>query len=220
MSEIGKRIDGIIREGLAKELKAIGCKKSGRNFVLEGEESLRLVNVQASQWNFENRGEFTLNLGAYFPKVERLLKSPRLKTFPKEYECTVRVRIGELMPGGLDTWWKLDASTDDAKLAGELVEAWTRYGKPWFESMTTLQGLYGELFVRKNEAAQWKTDLQLAVCRLLGETDRVKRMLQSQKQARKQARTEPTICIVQIGSPKPGMSETAGADTVLKGGGS
>jgi hypothetical protein len=133
MSDISKTIDGIVGAGLAPALKKDGYKKKGRNFLLTSMDVIRVVNVQASQWNIGSSGQFTLNLGIYLPKIANFIGNEISGEFPKEYECTVRERIGSLMPKGEDYWWELEKKTDTETLALEVVEAWTKFGRPWMD---------------------------------------------------------------------------------------
>jgi uncharacterized protein DUF4304 len=132
MSEIARIIDTVIREGLGKPLKEAGFRKSGRNFHLVADGVVRMVNVQASQFNFGAGGQFTLNLGVYLPEVAKFLKEKLAPgKLPTEYECTISVRIGSLMPKREDHWWKIDSSIDLYTLAEEVKTTWVKFGQPW-----------------------------------------------------------------------------------------
>jgi hypothetical protein len=89
--------------GLAPLVKKEGFSKSGRNFHRQSGNNWLVVNVQASQGNIGTHGKFTINLGVYLPEVSLLVSDP-LRGKPKEYDCTVRKRIGCLMPGARDHW--------------------------------------------------------------------------------------------------------------------
>lgn len=134
MSDIAKVIDSIVKDALVKPLKADGYCKKGRNFHLVKESSTRAVNVQASQGNFGDSGRFTLNLGVYLPAVAALLGHEVQKgSYPRESECTIRERIGALMPNGRDAWWEIGSETDLSVLTAEVQGAWLRHGKPWLD---------------------------------------------------------------------------------------
>jgi hypothetical protein len=131
MSEIARTIDGIIRDGLAPALKEEGYKKKGRNFLIVSKEVIRVVNVQASQWNVGNSGRFTLNLGIHLPRIAKFTGNEINGQFPKEYECTVRKRIGRLMPQGKDHWWEIGEDTDALSLSLEVADVWKKLGSAW-----------------------------------------------------------------------------------------
>ena len=137
--EIGKRIDETIRLGLAPLLKQQGFSKSGRNFHRLSGKAWQVVNVQASQGNSDASGKFTINVGVYVPEVAVLAGQAPIAGKPKEYECTVRERMGELMPGGADHWWALLPSTDLAVVATSVTQAVTAYGLPWLEAHASVE---------------------------------------------------------------------------------
>lgn len=134
MSEISRIIDGVIKLSLAKTLKEEGYRKSARNFHLVSKTVVRMVNVQASQGNFGNEGKFTLNLGVYLPAIANFLSNGLGQgELPKEYQCTVRERMGELMPRHRDHWWAINPKSDLHAVAEEVNKAWLKCGKPWLD---------------------------------------------------------------------------------------
>ena len=98
MSEVARRIDEVIRTGLAPALKAQGYKKAARTFRRREPGHTLVVNVQGSSWNSDADGSFTLNLGVYFPTVVPFLDWMRAVERPTEPDCVVRQRIGFVMP--------------------------------------------------------------------------------------------------------------------------
>jgi hypothetical protein len=143
MSEIAKQIDRIINNGLAKCLKSEEYVKKTRTFYLRKPAVIKIVNVQASMGNMGDQGKFTLNLGLYSPEIAKLLEGKVGAEFPKEYDCSLRQRIGSLMPAKTDHWWTLPG--DETALAQEIVYAWQEYGKPWIDGFddteSIIQGL-------------------------------------------------------------------------------
>lgn len=99
MSEIARSIDEVIRLGLADWMKAHSFKKNGRNWHKNQGGNWLIVNVQASQWNMGNEGKFTINPGVYATAIAALAGKKPLEGKPKEYESTVRERLGVLAYG-------------------------------------------------------------------------------------------------------------------------
>ena len=145
VSEISKLIDAVIRQGLANSLRIDGFRKYGRTFVRQIADAAQIVNVQASQGNYDGRGQFTLNLGVYFPAVARRRGIVASGMYPKEYESTLRVRIGELMPTRSDLWWEIHNWAQISELAGVVANAYEQYGPSWFEKMLSLPNALEEL---------------------------------------------------------------------------
>lgn len=140
-SEIGKRIDEVIKIGIVPILKARGFRKKGRNFHKTVGEAVQVVNIQADRWNEGNAGRFTVNIGAYFRAVAEIAERWVVDGMPKEPECTVRYRLGMLMPEPGDKWWVLGKNTDDKHVAADVAEALNSYGLPRLERAGTRDGL-------------------------------------------------------------------------------
>jgi len=139
MSEIGKAIDQCIGLQLGPVLKKEGFRKSGRTFHRSFDLGTQVVNIQANRWNQGGAGSFTVNLGIYFPDIHRLAEMIVPRALPGEADCTLRQRLGILMPSGSDYWWELDPGSDLERVAAEVGAAWTRYGKPWLDRHSELE---------------------------------------------------------------------------------
>jgi hypothetical protein len=174
MSDISKCIDAIIRGGLAIELKSDGYKKTARTFHCREQNSVKVVNVQASQCNIGGEDKFTMNLGVYLPLVEEKLKRRNLTGGPpKEYECTTRLRIGELLPGEQDHWWVVSEQTDLASLAADVRQAWLTLGKAWFDQPWGDPLAVGELLEKRHNYLE-----AAAAYVLIGEVAKAEKVLQ------------------------------------------
>lgn len=139
MSEIAKRIDTIIKEGLAPLLKKNGFKKKARNFYRESEDRIEILNVQASQWNEGNEGKFTINIGVYYPEISEITGAPPVKGMPKEYDCTVRERIGHLSSDNQDRWWNVDGTVNDLEISENVANLVEQLCLPWLSKMSDLE---------------------------------------------------------------------------------
>jgi hypothetical protein len=145
MSEIAKIIDSIVTEGLTPCLKPLGFKKKGRDFYRVDEEPIAVINVQSSKWNSGADGQFTLNLGRYFPALAKLEGNAASKEIPKEYDCSLRARIGMLLPDNKDLWWDVSASTDSALLAKNVQNLTKTYALPWLDRVASINSLQNEI---------------------------------------------------------------------------
>jgi len=162
-----KRIGEVITRGLAPHLRAEGYRKKGRTFRAKGLPGMRVVNVQASQWNWAKQARFTLNLGVYFGELVAMVDEVP-KPEPLEYDCMVRSRIGSLMPSGLDHWWQIDESANLEALAADVATAYETYARSWLARMATLEG-----FVASHAPTRYRA--AAAMC--LGEGDRARTLL-------------------------------------------
>ena len=134
MSEVAKVIEACIRLGLSPALKADGYKKKGRTFYQAGINATRVVNVQSSQSNLGAAGKFTLNLGVYFPEVERVAGNDATLQCPVESQCSLRERIGLLLPERKDKWWEVGSGIEIETISDQVLLAWKNYGRIWMES--------------------------------------------------------------------------------------
>lgn len=133
-----KLVDEIIKRSLHPILKSAGYMKKWRTFYLESDEAIRVVNVQSSQGNTAESSKFTINLGVYFPAVQPMSLHQPLDGLPKEHECTIRERIGMLMPRQNDWWWRVHSKSNLDMVANAIRNAWTGYGQPWIDRCGTL----------------------------------------------------------------------------------
>lgn len=138
MSEISKIIDSIIKADLAPHLKSRKFRKKARSFYREHNDRTDVINIQLSLWNRGENGKFTVNLGVYFPEIAFITDAPPLKGILKEYNCTVRQRIGFLKPRGCDDWWEIDDLTDLKAISLQLLNDVKIYGLPWLDKMSEL----------------------------------------------------------------------------------
>lgn len=147
-SVIGKRIDEVVKIGLAPLLKEHGFTRKSRTFRKAAGEAIQIVNVQANKWNQGDSGSFTINLGVYFRAIEELADES-ITDLPGPGQFTASTRLGQLLPNPRDKWWKLrpkrwwefsDRFTPD-NAAIQVVDALHRYGLPWLERTNTCEGL-------------------------------------------------------------------------------
>jgi hypothetical protein len=187
MSEIAHTIDTVLADSLIPALKAAGYRKSARTWRRAAHSSVRVVNAQGSAWNSTDSGRFTLNLGLYFPTLAPLVAWGRTSERPTEPDCQVRMRIGHLLPAGLDQWWEVTPDTDLAALATEVRGAWDGYAAPWFELYDDLEAArplvarvyaYGaaavSLALGERADAQRRIDEVLPTCTQHGRADSIR----------------------------------------------
>lgn len=124
--------DQVIRDFVSPVMKAAGYRKTARNWHSDSGRAVKVVNVQGSAWNSRDRSQFTVNLGIWFPEAESLAGSPdRPNRTPPEYQCTVRQRIGHLMPEERDVWWELEPQVELRSIGDEVTAAIVNYALPW-----------------------------------------------------------------------------------------
>nr|WP_086940652.1 DUF4304 domain-containing protein [Thaumasiovibrio occultus] len=143
MSEIGKRIDQVVKEGLSKVMKENGFKKSGRTFLKETQDGWKIVNIQASSGNLGADGKFAINLGIINNEIAEK-SGLNIPSKPKEYDAIVRERLGKLVHGE-DYWWEISDQTDISSLAKEITETMSGYGFPWLHKYSNIKDISEKL---------------------------------------------------------------------------
>lgn len=133
-------------------LKPLGFKKSGETWCRSGEWP-QVINIQNSSSNTQDLAKITINLGVSVPQVRTAMGGTPVESNLKEYDCEVRVRIGQLLPDGGDHWWNVTSADESKALASSLGEVLKAYGLPFFESMSTLAAIAGEFARRENHAS-------------------------------------------------------------------
>jgi hypothetical protein len=135
MSEIARSIDEVLRLGLTDWMKAHSFKKSGRNWHKKLGDNWLIVNVQASEGNMGSEGKFAINLGVYATAIAALAGQKPLEGKPKEYESTVRKRLG-VLAYGYDRWWSITPHSDLNAISADVVEKMQLFGLPWLNAHT------------------------------------------------------------------------------------
>lgn len=132
MSEIRKRIDQIIKLGLADFLKSHGFKKSGRRWSKQTANGWLLVGVQASSVNRGTEGKFAVNLGIYNSAVEQLAERLHYREgeIPRAEGATLECRLNDL-GFGHDHWWEIKSDTDPQLVSNDVVKKMSSVGIPW-----------------------------------------------------------------------------------------
>jgi hypothetical protein len=171
-------LEEVIRAGLAPALRADGYRKDGHTFRRERERCVQVVNVQSSRWDTSSEVQFTVNLGVFFPEVHALMEpgwGPG-PGGPREAHCTLRSRIGELMPERKDHWWTLRPPSRFAlfggtseRVAGELRAAFDQYASPWLQRLSDLRAA-------RDEAERTSAHVVAAACSVvLGDEESARR---------------------------------------------
>ncbi len=131
----------VVAAGIAPGLKAAGYRKQGFKFHQKASPTVvRLVNLQSSQWNSGSDGRFTVNLGVYHRDLAALHDTIPVFESPLVHQCIVQRRLGFLMPCNRDFWWTINNKANLAALSAGVALSWSKYGKSWLESNSSLAG--------------------------------------------------------------------------------
>jgi len=123
----------MLREQVAPRLRELGFKGSGQNFSLPSETHYALLGFQKSDFSDKSAARFTVNLtvvgreaweqGSRRAWPDQPLRPPHANWgLPPMLEekfagAYWHSRIGFLMPGGRDRWWRVEADADTRDIA-------------------------------------------------------------------------------------------------------
>ena len=113
-------------------------------------------------------GLFTVNLGVFVPEMVQQSWAEPMGGWVVEPLCQLRMRLGQLLPEGLDTWWHLERR--DA--ASDVQRALTEGGLPWLDDLTTRAELLEAYRTRGGNSLGMYPRAPLDIAWLLAETDR------------------------------------------------
>lgn len=152
----GKRT--FVFEKITDYLKENDFKKRGNHFFKSNGEIGYCVNIQNDKWNDANQIRFTLNVGifteAFWLECEDFKNTGIIPTFPKEYECAIRERIGGLLPAKEDKWYCITSGTDVMKLWSEIELDLTEYILPLFARYDTASDVIPNQFIYRKGGKQ------------------------------------------------------------------
>lgn len=136
-----------LQRALAPALKAAGFRKSGATWWKESDTTIRVLNLQGSQWG----PSFYINLGVYF----RALGD---RERPSESICHIRIRLSELVPDRARFNALLDLERpipDDVRMR-ELEALVVERALPWLDMLSTVAGARQYCSAQRPEAP-WVT---------------------------------------------------------------
>jgi len=180
MGQVARSIDEVIKLGFADLLKAHGFKKTGRNWHRADGENWLIVNAQASSSNSGENGKFVVNLGVYAAAVAALAGEAPIDGKPKEYDSTIRERLGSLAYGE-DHWWAIESGSNLDLISADLVEKMLSVGFPWLETHRDISHLAAALRNRPSL-------LSVSAAWLVGDKDEAIRRLREAIERRPAAR--------------------------------
>ena len=162
-----------IEKSIFTTLKPLGFKKKGRTFNREiGKDIFQVINFQAGPYPIGSNyvvpgfrenlyGKFTINLGVCIKSLYKLSDPAANKTFYKEYECQIRIRLGQLLKER-DHWWKIGNDVDDT--IEEIKKGILTVGSKWFEGADSKEKIVENLGVSPyNFSPRAKLDAALIV---------------------------------------------------------
>ena len=101
----------LVKEVVFPIFQEYGFKKNGNNFYRDINGIGQAINVQQSHWNTKDDKSFVFNFDLIDKEIYAEIHKKNLPKFPKEYDCEIRLRLGNLMNKG-DYWYNLSPQID------------------------------------------------------------------------------------------------------------
>ena len=135
---IGKLLDKVWKQGVAKSMAAAGYRYSARTLCREEDGVHYLIELQGNKWNEGCRGRFCINLGVGYGEIDRRLELLPCLSYLKNLKPCIgstphHERLGHLWKN-TDHWWELGPETDIEALIEELHRLLLDLGLPWLKS--------------------------------------------------------------------------------------
>lgn len=139
-----RRLDTQLKNTLAPMLEEHGFSRAGRTRLWRRPSSsvkdvYHLVWFQIGESASTLGGQFTIELGLYYPKYDRF-RNGRTLFGPEIAAChfDLRKRLGFLLPKPTDKWWAYNNGEDDlTKQITAVIHLLTQRGLPWFDEADT-----------------------------------------------------------------------------------
>jgi hypothetical protein len=97
---------------LDQVLEPLEFRKKGPCWYRPRSDGLQLICSEASQLRSKGVSRFTLSCGLFRGDVFEMTWNRRAPEFPKQIDCYIRRRIGDLARDRRDRWWALTAEDD------------------------------------------------------------------------------------------------------------
>jgi hypothetical protein len=133
-----KLIDELFKVHLKPAITKLGFKCKSQILFRQNSEQIEIISLQKNRWNDSNSASCTVNLGVYWPKAEEFLGGSYRTFPPKEYECTLRKRLGPLFNDGGDFWWDVTLDSDIQFIGLDVLEKIHNYGLQWLKKAADL----------------------------------------------------------------------------------
>jgi hypothetical protein len=136
METAQETFDTLLRDYVAPPLRERGFRRKGSTFGLRGNAVWGVINFQKDRWSNRDEVSFTVNVSVRSDflgeqDIRGLSVPVSGRTIPAEMDCDIRRRIGFLIPGHRDTWWKLSAGVLNQEVISQVHQAIIEHAVPW-----------------------------------------------------------------------------------------
>jgi hypothetical protein len=127
-------------EFLSGPLKIHGFKKSQLQWNRIRGDFVDVVSVQEATYSTDESIAITINLGVFVPSFFAAIWTKPHKGFVKDADCTIRIRLGDLIQrklygDALDQWWTLTDRVSLVAVGNEVSSAIEEFALPFLDSI-------------------------------------------------------------------------------------
>jgi hypothetical protein len=127
-------IDEMILRKVAPFMKEHDFRKQRYVWWRANEDVIDVIDIQKSRWNDASGASFTVNLGLYWPTIQKAISRESQSKVPRIYECTVSTRLGPMFDDGRDFWWKVSSPVEIEYVGSDVCTKLLEYGLPWISA--------------------------------------------------------------------------------------
>ncbi|XDD45242.1 DUF4304 domain-containing protein [Leptospira sp. WS39.C2] len=143
-------LEKIIREEIGPNLKNLGFKKKGLNWNKNLQSHVLCLNIQSSMYNTSDQSKFTINFGVFNSEAFEIFYNKNPPDFPKEIDCFIRIRIGDLLSSYEDFWYTIDNNTEYENLRDSIENHFEHFIIPFLEKLAKIDDLLNYLLTTKH----------------------------------------------------------------------
>jgi hypothetical protein len=126
----------MLREQVGPRLRELGFRGSGGSYLLPDDRWWALIGFQKDRYSDARLVRFTVNVAAADKAVWAAARNrePWLPARPSgntNYPVGECIRIGQVLPTRVDTWWAVPAGAATQALADEVVGVIRDHALPW-----------------------------------------------------------------------------------------
>jgi hypothetical protein len=129
----------LVKTVISPKMRGLGLTGSGGRYSLPSGQCWALASLQKSAYSDGAEIRFTLNLLVANKATWASARSAK-PYLPERPNAGTRYgageaqsRIGALIPGGEDTWWRIYQAVDLTAVSDDLLRSFEQYGLPWLK---------------------------------------------------------------------------------------
>jgi len=174
-------VSSLIVTNLNDSLRVRGYKRFNYIWNRRRGDFTHVIELQDMHGASPDSALFTVNFGVFIATVLQVVWGKAEPKCVRDVDCVIAARIGQLMPGGLDKWWRIDPSVNLGAFVEEVTDAISVYSEKFFDRVRDLDGIRTYMLEQKANVSSYGLErINLAVIEImLGNGANAKALLDS-----------------------------------------